>query len=70
MTLRNKDVNGLEVGGFSTECAAREELWRRQNEDALLDTAQLLVNVAVKGRILIHGTGRQTALCRIRKALD
>jgi len=82
MTLRNRygieptgtefkliDVNGLELGAFSTECAAREDLWRRQNEDALLDTAQLLVNVAVKGHILIHGTDRETALYWIRKAL-
>jgi hypothetical protein len=50
-------------------CRARRLVAPTEREDALLDTAQLLVNVAVKGHILIHETDRETALYWIRKAL-
>lgn len=68
--FRLTDTDGQELGEYSTAEAANEELRRREKEDAMLDTAKLLINVAVKAHMQIYGSDRETALYWIRRASD
>ncbi len=68
--FRLTDTEGQELGEYSTAEAANEDLRRRENEDAMLDTAKLLINVAVKAHMHIYGSDRETALYWIRRASD
>jgi hypothetical protein len=64
------DATGEEVGVFSTEDAAKQGIERCEKGAAMLDTAELLVNIAVKTHMLTHGVDRKTALLWIRCAFE
>jgi hypothetical protein len=56
------DCEGVQVGSFPTEEGARQDMERCEKETAMLDTAKLLVDIAVKTHVLIHGVDHETAL--------
>jgi uncharacterized protein YcgI (DUF1989 family) len=62
------DPNGEQVGAYSTEDAAQQDMERCEKEAAMLDTAKLLVNIAVRTYMLTHDVNRETALYWIRSA--
>ena len=64
------DAFGEEVGAYSTEDGAKEGMERCEKDSAMLDTAELLVNFAVKTHILNYGVDRETALQWIRCASE
>jgi hypothetical protein len=64
------DREGAQVGSFSTEDSARQGMERCEKEVPMLDTAKLLVDIAVKTHMLIHGVDRETALYWICRSAD
>ena len=56
------DPEGAEVGAFLAENAARQTMLRCEKEAAMLETAKLFVDIAVKTHMLIHSVDRETAL--------
>ena len=64
------DAAGDQVGIYPTEEAARQAVERRRKQDAMLETAKLLLDTAVKGLMEIHGVDRDTALYWIRSASE
>jgi len=64
------DASGDQVGIYPTEEAARQAIDRRRKQDAMLETAKLLLDTAVKAHMQIHGVERDTALYWIRSASE
>jgi hypothetical protein len=64
------DEAGEQVGVYSTEAAAQQDIERCKSEDLLYDTAQQLVDLAVKTLMKMHSIDRQTALYWIRSATE
>jgi hypothetical protein len=64
------DAGGEEMGTYPTEDAARQVLERCEKDAAMLSTAELLVNIAVKTHMLTHGVDRETALRWVRCASE
>jgi hypothetical protein len=60
--------DGEQVGAYSAEDAAKKDMERCQKDAAMLDTAKLLVNIAIRTHMLTHGVARETALYWIRSA--
>jgi hypothetical protein len=58
------------VDVFPTEEAAKQDIERCKKEDAMYETAQLLVDISVKTLMQMHGVDRQTALYWIRSATE
>jgi hypothetical protein len=64
------DADGEEMGTYPDEDAARQVMERCERDAAMLDTAELLVNIAVKTHMLTHGVDRETALRWLRCASE
>jgi len=64
------DASGEEMGTYPSEDAARQAMERCERDAAMLDTAELLVNIAVKTHMLTHGVDRETALRWLRCASE
>jgi hypothetical protein len=64
------DAVGEELGAYSTEDTAKQGVERCEKDAAMLDTAELLVNIAVKTHMLTHGVDRETALRWVRCASE
>ena len=64
------DAAGVHVGIYSSEEAAGQGVERRRKEDAMLETAKLLLDTAAKAHMQIHGVDRGTALYWIRSASE
>ncbi len=64
------DAGGEEMGTYRSEDAARQGMERCERDAAMLDTAELLVNIAVKTHMLTHGVDRETALRWLRCASE
>ena len=64
------DAAGNQVGIYPTEEVARQAVERRRKQDAMLETAKLFLDTAVKGLMQIHGVDRDTALYWIRSASE
>jgi hypothetical protein len=54
---------------YPTEDAARQDIERCKREDALWETAKLLVDTAIKAHMEIHDVDRETAAYWINSAL-
>ena len=63
-----EDSRGM-VGIYSTSEAAEADLVRCLKKDGMSDTAQCLVNVAIKAFMKIHGVDRETAERWIRDVM-
>jgi hypothetical protein len=57
------------VETYPTEEAARQDIERCQKEDAMWETAKLLVDAAIKAHMQIHDVDRETAAYWINSAL-
>ncbi len=57
------------VDRYPTEDAARQDIERCKKEDAMYETAKLLVDIAVKAHMQMHGVDRETAERWIRDAM-
>ena len=64
------DAAGNQVGIYPTEELARKAVERRSKQDAMLETAKLLLENAVKAHMQIHGVDHDTALYWIRIASE
>ena len=64
------DAAGVHVGIYPNEEAARQGVERRRKQDAMLETAKLLLDTAAKTHMQIHGVDRETALYWIRSASE
>ena len=64
------DADGEEMGAYPSEDAAKQVMERCERDAAMLDTAELLVNIAVKTHMLTHGVDRETALRWLRCASE
>jgi hypothetical protein len=64
------DADGEEMGSYPSEDAARQVMECCERDAAMLDTAELLVNIAVKTHMLTHGVDRETALRWLRCASE
>ena len=65
------DPEGAQVGSFSTEDDARQDMQRCEKQAAMPATAKLFVDIAIKTHVLIHGVDHETALywiCRSANA--
>ncbi len=58
------------VAEYTAEDDAKQHLERCVRDASMLDTAKLLVNIAVKTHMLTHGVNRETALHWVRIASD
>ena len=68
--FRVVDALGEEMGTYATEDAARQGMERCEKDAEMLNTAGLLVNIAVKTHMLTHGVDRDTALRWVRCASE
>ena len=57
------------VEDYSTEEAAKQDIERCRKEDAMWETAKLLVDTAVKAHMEIHGVDRETSQYWIDSAM-
>jgi hypothetical protein len=57
------------VDTYPTEDAARQDIERCKKEDAMWETAKLLVDAAIKAHMQIHDVDRETAAYWINSAL-
>jgi hypothetical protein len=65
------DPAGNQVGIYPTEEVARQAIERRRKQDAMLETAKLLLENAVKAHMQIHGgVDHDTAFYWIRIASE
>ena len=64
------DAAGVHVGIYSSEEAAGQGVERRRKQDAMLETAKLLLDTATKAHMQIYGVNRETALYWIRSASE
>jgi hypothetical protein len=62
--------SGEIVGVFPTEDAAKQEIERCQKEDAMWESAKLLVGRAIKIHMQLHGVDRQTARYWVISAIE
>ena len=63
------DPWGERVDVYSTEDAARQDIERCKKEDAMWETAKLLVDAAIKAHMQIHDVDRETSSYWINSAL-
>jgi hypothetical protein len=63
------DDLGEPVGRYPTEDAARQGIERCKKEDAMWETAKLLVDAAIKAHMQIHDVDRETSAYWINSAL-
>jgi len=68
--FRVVDAVGEEVGAYTTEDAAKEAVERCEKDAAMLDTAEVLVNIAVKTHMLAHRVDRETGRHWVRCAAE
>ena len=59
-----------EVGTYTTEDAAKQDIERCKKEDALYEDAQHLIDISVKTLMQMHGVDRQNAIYWIRNAIE
>ena len=64
------DPEGAHVGTYSSEADAQQDMERCEKQYAMQDTARLLVDIAVKTHMHMHGVDSKTALHCIRSAMD
>ena len=64
------DAACVHVGIYPSEEAAGQGVERRRKQDAMLETAKLLLDTAAKAHMQIHGVDRGTALYWIRSASE
>jgi len=64
------DLWGEIVNRCSTEEAARQDIERCQKEDAMWETAKLMVDIAVKAHMRMHGVDRAVARYWIQSAAE
>jgi len=64
------DPLGEQVGVYSREQAVDEATRCSMKEDAMWETAKLLVDTAIKGHMEMHGVGRETARRLLRHAAE
>jgi len=57
------------VHTYPTEDAARQDIERCKKEEAMWETAKLLVDAAIKAHMQIHDVDRETAAYWINSAL-
>jgi hypothetical protein len=57
------------VDMYPTEEAARRDIERCKEEEAMWETAKLLVDAAIKAHMQIHGVDRETAAYWVNSAL-
>jgi hypothetical protein len=58
------------VGRFSSEEEAQKNIERCKREDAISDTARLLVDNAIRAHMQLHGVDRDTARRATRDAAE
>ena len=63
------DDLGEPVGRYPTEDAAQQDIQRCMKEDAMWETAKLLVDAAIKAHTQMHDVDRETASYWINSAL-
>ena len=63
------DDLGEPVGRYPTEEAAQQDIQRCKREDAMWETAKLLVDVAIKAHMQMHDVDRETAAYWINSAM-
>jgi hypothetical protein len=63
------DDLGEPVGRYPTEEAAQQDIERCKKEEAMWETAKLLVDAAIKAHMQIHGVDRETAAYWVNSAL-
>ncbi len=63
------DDLGEPVGRYPTEEAAQQDIQRCKREDAMWETAKLLVDVAIKAHMQMHDVDRETSAYWINSAL-
>ena len=63
------DDLGEPVGRYPTEEAAQQDIERCKKEEAMWETAKLLVDAAIKAHMQIHDVDRETAAYWINSAL-
>jgi uncharacterized protein (TIGR02246 family) len=64
------DAAGVHVGIYPSEEAAGQGVERRRKQDAMLETAKLLLDTAARAHMQIYGVDRETALYWIRSATE
>jgi hypothetical protein len=64
------DPWGERVNTYPTEDAAKQDIERCKREDAMWETAKLLVDTAIKAHMQMHGVDRETARRLIRDAAE
>ena len=57
------------VNTYPTEDAARQDIERCKKEEAMWETAKLLVDAAIKAHMQIHDVDRETAAYWVNSAL-
>jgi hypothetical protein len=55
------DPRGEQVDVYPTEDAAKKDIVRCQKQDAMWNSAQLLVDAAIQAHMQMHGVDRETA---------
>jgi len=64
------DPWGEIVNRFSTEDAARQDIERCEREDAMWETAKMMVDTTVKAHMRMHGVDRATSRYWIQSAAE
>jgi hypothetical protein len=64
------DPWGEIVNRCSTEEAARQDIERCEREDAMWETAKLMVDTAVKAHMRMHGVDRETSRRLLQDAVE
>ena len=64
------DASGETVGVYPSQDAAKQDIARCEQEDAMYETAKQLVATAVKAHMQMHGVDRETASYWIRSAAE
>jgi hypothetical protein len=64
------DPYGEIVGSYLTEDAAQQDIERCKKKDAMWDTAQLLVDNAIKAHVQLHDVDRKTAHYWVSSAVE
>jgi hypothetical protein len=58
------------VNTYPTEDAARQDIERCKKEEAMWETAKLLVDAAIKAHMQLHDVDRETARYHVFSALE
>jgi hypothetical protein len=64
------DPWGEQVDVYPTEDAAKQDIERCQKEDAMWNSAQLLVDTAIHAHMQMHGVDRETARYWVSSAAE